>query len=100
MQTPACDQFPGYFAGTQVSLQHIKDSDNCDIVMQGKYINDPEVLKESARAAGVEEYERAIQDSSIVLDQVAAEHICYLPTSNSFVVLVGLADVFGDAALQ
>ncbi len=39
---------------------------------QGKYINDPEVLKEAAKAAGVEEYEWVIQDSSIVLDQVAA----------------------------
>ncbi|CAL5221167.1 g3307 [Coccomyxa viridis] len=40
---------------------------------EGKYINDPEVLKEAAKAAGVEEYEWVIQDPSIVLDQVKHE---------------------------
>jgi len=39
-------------------------------VLQGKYINDPEVLREAGRAAGVEDYEKALSDPSIALDQV------------------------------
>ena len=39
-------------------------------MLQGKYINDPEVLREAGRAAGVEDYERALSDPSIALDQV------------------------------
>ena len=56
-----------------------------DAVLQGKYINDPEVLKEAAKAAGVEEYEWAIQDPTIVLDQVAAriDSVPYCTSDNT-----------------
>ena len=42
------------------------------MVPQGKYINDPEVLKEAARAAGVADGERVVEDESIAADQVRA----------------------------
>lgn len=75
VQLPACDQKSNK-ASLALTKCHCNTlgplTNSSDIVMQGKYINDPEVLKEAARVAGVDEYERAIQDSSIVLDQVAA----------------------------
>jgi len=39
-------------------------------VPQGQYINDPEVLREAGSAAGVEDYEKALSDPSVALDQV------------------------------
>ena len=51
--------------------------------LQGKYINDPEVLREAAHAAGVEDYERVLSDPMHTMDQVytftsVAVHIdCY-----------------------
>ncbi|CAK0782008.1 hypothetical protein CVIRNUC_005527 [Coccomyxa viridis] len=40
---------------------------------QGKYINDPEVLREAAHAAGVEDYERVLSDPMHTMDQVRQE---------------------------
>ena len=38
--------------------------------LQGKYINDPEVLREAAHAAGVEGYEKVLSDPMHAMDQV------------------------------
>ena len=38
--------------------------------LQGKYINDPEVLREAAHAAGVEDYEKVLSDPMHTMDQV------------------------------
>ena len=46
------------------------DSQAACVAPQGKYINDPEVLKEAARAAGVAGGERVVEDESIAADQV------------------------------
>lgn len=40
--------------------------------MQGKYINDPEVLRAAARAAGVQDGDQIVADESICAEQVPA----------------------------
>ena len=42
-------------------------------MLKGKYINDPEVLREAAKAAGVQDFERVLSDPTVALHQVCAE---------------------------
>lgn len=44
-------------------------------MLQGKYINDPEVLREAASAAGVQDFERVLSDPTVALNQVRAYSI-------------------------
>ncbi len=42
---------------------------------QGKYVNDLEVLREAASAAGVQDFERVLSDPTVALNQVCAEAV-------------------------
>ena len=44
-------------------------------MLQGKYLNNPEVLREAASAAGVQDFERVLSDPTVALNQVRAEAI-------------------------
>ena len=44
-------------------------------MLQGKYINDAEVLREAASAAGIQDFERVLSDPTVALNQVRAEAI-------------------------
>lgn len=39
-------------------------------LLQGKYINDPEVLREAAKNAGVADAEQVLSDPNVAKDQV------------------------------
>ena len=83
MQAPwqACEQDRG--AGIDIN----KDESRCraevlSCALQGKYINDPEVLREAAHAAGVEGYEKVLSDPMHAMDQastfsIALHRDCY-----------------------
>ncbi len=42
---------------------------DCLFLLQGKYINDPEVLREAAKKAGVADAEQVLSDSNVAKDQ-------------------------------